>query len=507
MAGAEETPGADMALSNSTPRPREQWEDENQKEEDDDRPEGPRVGTKQRAKRERRQGSVSATMCQVCNMQLNSGAQAQIHYMGKTHKRKLRRLAKAVTAGALSSSHIHPLLGSLPLMAGSWQSQTLLEHFLPLRINRSTPLNLFPTFNGIDPVPKAVINHTFGVIGPKRKPTISCNVCHMCFNSTNQAEAHYKGHKHARKLKVLETQRKQKYGHFPTALGRNRTKEKGWLVGCTDTPDLCEDIAGLSSTSKHENGNGVTPTWSSKPPRMESVCLSQQYSHSGAQLTDLPSDGSTCWLAQRCLETSGRRDEDELLKSKSKHLHCPTCKVTVNSSAQLEAHSNGSKHKQKLGGQSQHRLKVFFSPNIRPKQSNMSRGVVSCQPFHCSRCQITVNSETQLKQHMNSRRHKEHLFRKHISPKLVPLSKLQPSAALVNKVALHKQLNKVLPSGFLSSHFNSSGLCALGSSPLTLQMVPGPTAIMEGSLISPGLFRPAPGPLRAMHAPVVFSPY
>ncbi|KAM8876640.1 zinc finger protein 385B-like isoform 3-T3 [Synchiropus picturatus] len=471
MAGAEETPGADMALSNSTPRPREQWEDENQKEEDDDRPEGPRVGTKQRAKRERRQGSVSATMCQVCNMQLNSGAQAQIHYMGKTHKRKLRRLAKAVTAGALSSSHIHPLLGSLPLMAGSWQSQTLLEHFLPLRINRSTPLNLFPTFNG------------------------------------NQAEAHYKGHKHARKLKVLETQRKQKYGHFPTALGRNRTKEKGWLVGCTDTPDLCEDIAGLSSTSKHENGNGVTPTWSSKPPRMESVCLSQQYSHSGAQLTDLPSDGSTCWLAQRCLETSGRRDEDELLKSKSKHLHCPTCKVTVNSSAQLEAHSNGSKHKQKLGGQSQHRLKVFFSPNIRPKQSNMSRGVVSCQPFHCSRCQITVNSETQLKQHMNSRRHKEHLFRKHISPKLVPLSKLQPSAALVNKVALHKQLNKVLPSGFLSSHFNSSGLCALGSSPLTLQMVPGPTAIMEGSLISPGLFRPAPGPLRAMHAPVVFSPY
>ncbi|KAM8876639.1 zinc finger protein 385B-like isoform 2-T2 [Synchiropus picturatus] len=474
MAGAEETPGADMALSNSTPRPREQWEDENQKEEDDDRPEGPRVGTKQRAKRERRQGSVSATMCQVCNMQLNSGAQAQIHYMGKTHKRKLRRLAKAVTAGALSSSHIHPLLGSLPLMAGSWQSQTLLEHFLPLRINRSTPLNLFPTFNGIDPVPKAVINHTFGVIGPKRKPTISCNVCHMCFNSTNQAEAHYKGHKHARKLKVLETQRKQKYGHFPTALGRNRTKEKGWLVGCTDTPDLCEDIAGLSSTSKHENGNGVTPTWSSKPPRMESVCLSQQYSHSGAQLTDLPSDGSTCWLAQRCLETSGRRDEDELLKSKSKHLHCPTCKVTVNSSAQLEAHSNGSKHKQKLGGQSQHRLKVFFSPNIRPKQSNMSRGVVSCQPFHCSRCQITVNSETQLKQ---------------------------------NKVALHKQLNKVLPSGFLSSHFNSSGLCALGSSPLTLQMVPGPTAIMEGSLISPGLFRPAPGPLRAMHAPVVFSPY
>lgn len=52
-----------------------------------------------RVKRERRQGSSSATMCQVCNMRLNSSAQAQIHYRGKTHQRRLRRLAKAVSAG------------------------------------------------------------------------------------------------------------------------------------------------------------------------------------------------------------------------------------------------------------------------------------------------------------------------------------------------------------------------------------------------------------------------
>lgn len=48
---------------------------------------------------ERRHGSSSATMCQVCNIQLNSSAQAQIHYRGKTHQRRLRRLAKAVRAG------------------------------------------------------------------------------------------------------------------------------------------------------------------------------------------------------------------------------------------------------------------------------------------------------------------------------------------------------------------------------------------------------------------------
>ncbi|KAK5850916.1 hypothetical protein PBY51_001752 [Eleginops maclovinus] len=68
-------------------------------EEEDDEEEETKVASVHRAKRERRQGSSSATMCQVCNIQLNSSAQAQIHYRGKTHQRRLRRLAKAVTTG------------------------------------------------------------------------------------------------------------------------------------------------------------------------------------------------------------------------------------------------------------------------------------------------------------------------------------------------------------------------------------------------------------------------
>lgn len=36
----------------------------------------------------------------------------------------------------------------------------------------------------MDPVQKAVINHTFGVAPPKKKPIISCNICHLRFNST-----------------------------------------------------------------------------------------------------------------------------------------------------------------------------------------------------------------------------------------------------------------------------------------------------------------------------------
>lgn len=58
-----------------------------------------------RVKRERRQTTGSATMCQVCNIHLNSSAQAQIHCRGKTHQRRLRRLAKAVSTGTVQT---HP---------------------------------------------------------------------------------------------------------------------------------------------------------------------------------------------------------------------------------------------------------------------------------------------------------------------------------------------------------------------------------------------------------------
>lgn len=78
-------------------------------EEEGDDEEERRVDAGQRTKRERRQVSASATVCQVCNIQLNSSAQAQIHYKGKTHQRRLRRLAKAVSAGRSTFPQLNQL--------------------------------------------------------------------------------------------------------------------------------------------------------------------------------------------------------------------------------------------------------------------------------------------------------------------------------------------------------------------------------------------------------------
>lgn len=53
--------------------------------------------------------------------------------------------------GALSQSQAHPLLGSLTLPGRPLQPQThaQLEHFLPLRVNSTPPLSLFPNFNTV----------------------------------------------------------------------------------------------------------------------------------------------------------------------------------------------------------------------------------------------------------------------------------------------------------------------------------------------------------------------
>ncbi|XP_077359713.1 zinc finger protein 385C-like isoform X2 [Festucalex cinctus] len=441
--------------------------------------------------------------------------------------------------GALSHNQVHPLLGSLPLRGrASLQPHNHLEHFLPLRISTSSPLSLFPHFNTMDPVQKAVINHTFGIAPPKRRTTITCNICHLRFNSTNQAEAHYKGHKHTRKLKAIENQRnRQKNKHNPPAA----EKEKG-TTGGTQTELNSNDRTDSSTSPQVEkcHGSSLAPAPSTKDTTTNhSPEPSQQFPHSPPRphLTEEETSTEGCetppasaaQLDPQVTPAVEEQEDDEVKaddkEANKKQLHCPTCKVTVNSSSQLESHCSGSKHKQMLhspnSSQSHRRAKTTSSPRrprriIKQRMGAKKTGAaataaagVTGQRFHCQLCQVAVNSEKQLKQHMNSRRHKEHLAGKpvKVKAKFTPYHKLQPSTALATKLALQKQLCKALPAGFLTSALNPAALCTLASSPLALRLPQGPAAIYHSPLISPALFRPAPGPLRPTHPPIIFSPY
>ncbi|NXC05384.1 Z385C protein, partial [Orthonyx spaldingii] len=461
----------------------------------------------QRMKREKKHQSF--TLCEVCNIQLNSAAQAQIHYNGKSHQKRLKQLNKgkmpaaqepgahpvpgghAVPTGG-PSGHSSPLLASLPIPGRPLHPPLDIKHFLTFRLNGTSPLNLFPNFNTMDPVQKAVISHTFGVPAPlKKKQFISCNICHLRFNSANQAEAHYKGHKHARRLKAIEAM-------------KNKQKVVGAAAG-TPGQDSAADLAPSPVGSGEPGSTGsVAPLGS--PPASE-------LSEGTSDATSVASSSAQAAEAQAAESgssvSSAPESEKEGKKSKQ-HLYCPTCKVTVNSLSQLEAHNTGAKHKSMLEGHSTQlrrgRGKLLSRAGHKSKRIG-NKGSINIQnkAFHCQVCEIYVNSETQLKQHMSSRRHKDRLAGKPPKPKYSPYNKLQKNAALASKLALQKHLTKTLATRFLPSPLTAAAVCAMPG-PLALRPATA-TTLFQAPILGPALFRTPPAHVRTTPGPIVFAPY
>uniref|UniRef100_A0A671T7N8 Zinc finger protein 385D-like n=1 Tax=Sinocyclocheilus anshuiensis TaxID=1608454 RepID=A0A671T7N8_9TELE len=467
----------------------------------------------------------SYTLCEVCNIQLNSAAQAQIHYNGKTHQKRLKHINNSNTGMiCVSISGVPVIIGAqkLELLGRPLQTPLDLKHFLPFRLSGSSPLSLFPNFNTMDPVQKAVINHTFGVPQSlKKKQVISCNICHLRFNSTNQAEAHYKGHKHARKLKALEAQKNKQQRRQLDNSHHNRDREKDRdrdrerdssrvkTSGCTDTtfsstPAVCDSDPVVSVDDAHSSSVVLTPI-----SEVSSADLSVSSPH--FQNPDGLLEPTASKTAAQQDNSTGDTPAEKDPKKTKQHLHCPICKVTVNSTTQMDAHNSGTKHKLMMEGQSvlpRRRGKTLSSrPSCKSKRlaSKGSVGVAS-KSFSCDVCEIHVNSETQLSQHMNSRRHKDRLAGKPPKPKFNPHAKSQPTSAASTKLILQKQLTKNLAASFLPTPITPPTLCTVTANPLTLRHPPG-TTFIQTPILGPALFRPAPGPLRATHTPIIFSPY
>ena len=55
----------------------------------------------------------------------------------------------------------------------------------------------------LDPVSQAVYDNIMGKLPTKRKLDIHCSVCDLTINSEVQADQHFKGARHAKRLKVM----------------------------------------------------------------------------------------------------------------------------------------------------------------------------------------------------------------------------------------------------------------------------------------------------------------
>ncbi|MXQ96744.1 hypothetical protein E5288_WYG020483 [Bos mutus] len=258
----------------------------------------------------------------------------------------------------------------------------------------------------MDPIQKAVINHTFGVPLPhRRKQIISCNICQLRFNSDSQAAAHYKGTKHAKKLKALEAMKtKQK---SVTAKDSAKT---------TFTSITTNTIN--ASSDKTDSTTGTPAISTTTVEIRKSSVMTTEITSKVEKSPTTASGNSSCPSAET---------EEEKAK---RLLYCSLCKVAVNSASQLEAHNSGTKHKTMLEARNgSGAIKAFPRAGVKGKgPANKGNTGLQNKTFHCEICDVHVNSETQLKQHISSRRHKDRAAGKPPKPKYSPYNKLQKAA-------------------------------------------------------------------------------
>ncbi|RVE70510.1 hypothetical protein OJAV_G00065330 [Oryzias javanicus] len=369
-------------------------------------------------------------------------------------------------------------------------------------------MSLFHNFNTMDPVQKAVINHTFGVpLVKTKRPVISCNVCQIRFNSESQAEAHYKGNRHARRVKGIETSksRPQERDKLHSLPPTSSPSPPGAPGSATDSePSKGDEVQLLPQIDGSLLTSGALPSLPASPtPPMDSpvpsVCsllpaptppLNPPTSSSpngggSSTSSDQPGSGPAVTAAAGTSTSSSPSNPETEDDKAKKLLYCSLCKVAVNSLSQLEAHNKGTKHKTILEARSGlGPIKAY--PRLGPKP-NGEQGGGPVDPntqertFHCEICNVRVNSELQLKQ---------------------------------SSLTFSKDLTKALGAGLLPNPLAVAAAmaAAASSNPLAIRAAapghhPHPHHLLQGPHLSHAILRPAPGPIRTTHGPILFSPY
>ncbi|XP_049566079.1 zinc finger protein 385D isoform X3 [Orcinus orca] len=403
-------------------------------------------------KPEREKKHNNFTLCNVCNIQLNSAAQAQIHYNGKSHQKRLKQLSNGMVRSDNGGTCQNPALPALVRPpAPPLQPSLDIKPFLPFPLDTAAAVNLFPNFNA------------------------------------SQAAAHYKGTKHAKKLKALEAMKnKQK---SVTAKDSAKT---------TFTSITTNTINTSSDKTDSTTGTPAISTTTTVEIRKSSVMTTEITSKVEKSPTTATGNSS-------CPSTETEEEKAKRL------LYCSLCKVAVNSTSQLEAHNSGTKHKTMLEARNgSGTIKAFPRVGVKGK-GPVNKGNTGLQnkTFHCEICDVHVNSETQLKQHISSRRHKDRAAGKPPKPKYSPYNKLQKAAhPLGVKLVFSKEPSKPLAPRILPNPLAAAAAAAAVAvnSPFSLRTAPAAT-LFQTSAVPPALLRPAPGPIRTAHTPVLFAPY
>ncbi|KAL0961847.1 hypothetical protein UPYG_G00332450 [Umbra pygmaea] len=398
-----------------------------------------------------------------------------------------------------------PLLARGPSVGGAQSSMEL----KPL-----LPFSMFPGFREtaqVDRSQKAMIGPGFGLATSSlTKRSSSCGLCQSRFISENQGSIHH-GTKQPKRLKVPDP---------PDCWNTLRdTDTKGALTKsvspCVAQPCSRNSSAEATAGSVYSpsSPSGVMPPYCSTAGSLEKP---SDCSKSACPRVEKPSDcsPSPCPGEENRKEGEEETGESEAEKAK-RLLYCSLCKVAVNSTSQLQAHNTGTKHKTMMEARSGNgAIKSFPRSGVKaklaPSTDDVSTGLQN-KTFHCEICNVHVNSETQLKQHICSRRHKDRAAGKPVKPKFSPYV-LSPQCHHEPKpvelpLRTAPDAGKPLPSCLLQHHLSFAAAMAT-MSPFHMRPTPTPgPALFQTPPIPQVLLHSAPGPHRSAHTSVLFSPY
>ncbi|XP_039973772.1 zinc finger protein 385D isoform X2 [Xiphias gladius] len=346
--------------------------------------------------------------------------------------------------------------------------------------------------------------------------------------NTSQALAHYKGTKHAKKLKALDAPKSKLKGSVVTKETTNQEIAKGikpsQVPNRTNRKDGVPGAAPLPLSPVLRPAQPLatpTPVPTAAPvvsPNSTAAKAPETTSAAGGDERQSklhsPSEPDLEPEAEPKAETDVETEEEKARRL----LYCSLCKVAVNSASQLEAHNSGTKHKTMLGARSGvGSIKSFPRTGVKSKLATSSKSTTGLQnkTFHCETCDVHVNSETQLKQHISSRRHKDRAAGKPAKPKYSPYNKPQKGQTRQPiKLTLGKERQcQPLATQIIPAHLAAVAAAAAAlSSSFTHRTnhannhAPTP-ALFQTQTLPAALLRPAPGPVRTSHPQILFAPY
>ncbi|XP_056276952.1 zinc finger protein 385D-like [Pseudoliparis swirei] len=361
------------------------------------------------------------------------------------------------------------------------------------------PFHLLPGFTEMDHIHKALIGPGFGLTAPLKRKLSSCGVCPLRFRLEAQASSHYIGTKYTKRLKAMDTTDLRIRTFEPVA------KETISQI----LPSPCSQPSSSDTTSREPSAPDPTSEASpSSSVPSETVTAPSDPSRS-------PSLRTPETETQRDRETEVAPEEETEEEKASRLLYCSLCKIVVNSASQLQAHNRGTKHKTMLQARSgEGAIKSFPRTGIKAKLVEPSESPTGLQnkTFHCEICDVHVNSDTQLKQHISSRRHKDRAAGKPAKPKFSPFTPTlghQSFQAICLTLQKNQDLTKPLASCLLQRQLSVAAAAAMAMlPPFPLHHASNPSpALFQSQPLPRALLHPVPGPICSAHTRVLFSPY